>query len=167
MRRLLAGCTLALALAGCGPAEQQSTGPLEITRSTACALDGMLLGDYPGPAAQIHYERDAPEFFCDTVEVFAIYLRPEQVRTVTALYVQDMGKTPWENPQGNWIDAKRAYYVHGSTKAGAMGPTLASFSRRDDAETFVSQFGGTVLRFDEVTPELVALDGGALHDQRM
>ncbi|MDP2325062.1 MAG: nitrous oxide reductase accessory protein NosL [Gammaproteobacteria bacterium] len=167
MRKLLAGCILTLALSGCGPAEQQSTGPLEITRSTACALDGMLLGDYPGPAAQIHYERGSPEFFCDTMELFSIYLRPEQVRTVTALYVQDMGKTGWENPQGNWIDAKLAYYVHGSTKHGAMGPTLAPFSRQEDAENFVRQFGGTVLRFDRVTPDLVALDGGALHDQRM
>lgn len=139
----------------------------EIDRATSCSLDGMILMDYPGPKAQIHYDKGEPDFFCDTMEMFSIYLRPEQKKRVRALFTQDMGKTPWEQPKGNWIDAKSAYYVLDSKKLGAMGPTLAAFSRIEDAQAFVKQFGGKVLRFDEVTLNMVTLDGGAQHDERM
>lgn len=51
----------------------------------------MLLLDYPGSKAQIHYDQGLPEFFCDTVEMFAIYLEPEQKKRVVAIYTQDYG----------------------------------------------------------------------------
>ncbi len=154
-------------LAACGGAEQTSLAPLEITRDTVCSLDGMILADYPGPKAQIHYDQGPPDFFCDTMELFSIYLRPEQQKRVRALYVQDMGKADWNNPQDHWIDARNAFFVHGASKRGSMGPTLASFAREEDAKAFAAQYGGKVLRFTEVTPDMVSLDGGALHDQRM
>ena len=41
-----------------------STEPAEITASTSCELDGMLLTDYPGPKGQIHYAgEDRPCLF--------------------------------------------------------------------------------------------------------
>lgn len=160
--------TAAMSAVGCGEAERGGVAqPVEITRNTVCSLDGMVLADYPGPKAQMHYAQGQPDFFCDTMEMFSLYLRPEQQKKVTALYVQDMGKTDWDNPRGNWIDARSAVYVHGSKRRGSMGPTLASFSREEDAKAFVEKHGGKVLRFAEVKPEMVILDGGALHDQRM
>jgi len=141
---------------------------LETDPGTSCALDGMLLADYPGPKAQIHYRDVAePDWFCDTIEMFSIYLNPEQVRAVSALYVQDMGKADWDKPVGHWIDAKRAIYVFGSKRLGSMGSTAAAFSAEADAKAFAEQYGGILLRFDEVTPDRVTLDGGALHDQSM
>jgi len=41
----------------------------------------------------------------------------------------------------------------GSEKTGAMGPTLASFAKKDDAAAFAGEFGGNVLAFQEVTME--------------
>ncbi len=154
-----------LTLAGCG--EEVKPDPQEITTGTYCALDGMLLLDYPGPKAQIHYDQGPPDFFCDTMEMFAIYLEPEQRKRVVAIYTQDMGKADWTKPQGYWIDARTGFYVTGSRRAGSMGPTLASFAREEDAQAFVKRYGGQALRFDQVTPETVVLDGGVLHDERM
>lgn len=154
-----------LTLAGCSG--EVKPNPQEITANTFCALDGMLLLDYPGPKAQIHYDQGPPEFFCDTVEMFAIYTRPEQQKRILAVYVQDMGKADWTKPQGHWIDAKTAFYVAYSRRMGSMGPTLASFAREEDARAFVKQYGGEVFRFDQVTPEMTTLDGGVLHDERM
>ena len=111
----------------------------------------MLLLDYPGPKAQIHYDQGAPEFFCDTVEMFAIYPRPEQQKRILAVYVQDMGKADWTKPQGHWIDAKMAFYVEGSKLHGSMGPTLGAFAAEKDAQSFAQKEGGRVLRFDQVT----------------
>lgn len=163
---LVLAMLLPLFFFGCSQ-EDKAIKAAEIDRSTSCSLDGMILMDYPGPKAQIHYDKDEADFFCDTMEMFSIYLRPEQKKRVKALFTQDMGKTPWEQPTGNWIDAKSAYYVIDSKKLGAMGPTLAAFSSMEDAQAFVTRFGGKILRFDEVTVNMVSLDGGAQHDERM
>ena len=153
-------------LAACTPDEPPAA-PHEITAGTTCALDGMLLNDYPGPKAQIHYGEGNVEFFCDTVEMFNMLLRPESARRVRAVYTQDMGKADWKTPRGHWIDARQAFYVHGSRVKGSMGPTLASFANRADAEAFAQKNGGRVLRFDEVQLDVVDLHGGAAHDERM
>jgi len=152
-------------LAACGQTAQAPAKPVEITRETYCSLDGMALADYPGPKAQIHYEQGKPDFFCDTVEMFSIYLRPEQQRRVRAIFVQDMAGTDWNNPRGHWIDAKTAFYVMGSRMRGSMGPTLASFSREQDAKSFAGKYGGKVLRFGEVKLDMVTLDGGVIRDE--
>jgi copper chaperone NosL len=142
--------------------------PREITGGTACSLDGMLLGDYPGPKAQIHYaDADRPDYFCDMIELFRTYLKPERVRTVRALYVQDMGTAEWDRPRGNWTDARAAHFVVGSRRTGSMGRTIASFAQKADADRFAVEFGGRVVRFDDVKPEDAVLDGGALHDSTM
>lgn len=155
-----------LALAACDR-QQPPAAPQELAPGTACVLDGMLLLDYPGPKAQIQYADGKTDFFCDTVEMFAMVLRPEQKRKILAVYTQDMGKEDWRQPRASWIDARGAYYVAGSKVRGSMGPTFASFARREDAEAFMKKHGGRVVRFEDVTPEMADLRGGAAHDERM
>jgi copper chaperone NosL len=167
---LIAACAAPLApLVGCGQADSATAvAPVEIDPATTCDLDGMLLADYPGPKAQIHYaDAKAPVFFCDTVEMFAMLLRPEQVRAVRAAFVQDMGRADWSQPRGHWFDARAGFYVAGSRRHGSMGPTIASFAGEADAKKFVAGYGGTLLRYAEVKPEMADLGGGALHDTRM
>ena len=172
-RRALLGLlalTALAPLAACGerPSGAASVAPVEITRSTSCELDGMLLMDYPGPKGQIHFAgADQPAFYCDTMEVLNTLLLPEQVRKVDAVYVQDMGKTDWDNPQGAWIDARSALYVRGSKRKGSMGPTFASFGSEADARQFIAQHGGELLRMPDIKPEMVDLRGGANLDSRM
>ena len=128
----LAALAASALLAGCGDkaANQASLTPVEIDRSTSCELDGMLLSDYGGPKAQIHYAgQEKPAFFCDTVELFNTLLAGEQVRAIRAVYVQDMGQANWDEPKGHWIDAKSGIYVLGSKRHGSMGPTIASFAQ--------------------------------------
>ena len=81
--------------------------------------------------------------------------------------MQDLDKTTWEAPKGAWIDGKAAFYVVGSKKRGAMGPTIPSFGTREGAQKFTEGNGGKVYPFAEITSEMARLDGGALHDQRM
>ncbi|MGE5471640.1 MAG: nitrous oxide reductase accessory protein NosL [Bacteroidota bacterium] len=166
VRRLAVALASAFVLTACQPTAKTVT-PLEIAGDTACSLDGMLLGDYPGPKAQIHYDQGQPEFFCDTLEMFSLILRPEQQKRINAVYVQDMAKADWNSPKGHWIDARTAFYVKGSKLHGGMGPTMASFALEQEARDFAGRNGGTVLPFAAVTPDMVTLDGGILHDQRM
>ena len=158
-------------LTGCSQADNssaQSLKPVEIDGATSCELDGMLLADYPGPKAQIHYAgQEKPSFFCDTVELFSTLLAGEQVRAVQAVYVQDMGKADWNQPQGHWIDAKTAFYVLGSKRRGSMGPTAATFADEAAAQAHLAHHGGKLLRFAQITPDMTDLSGGALHDSKM
>ncbi|MHB1216067.1 MAG: nitrous oxide reductase accessory protein NosL [Thiobacillus sp.] len=169
MKRVHRTLILAMALTALTACEQSATPttvvPLEIKQGTSCSLDGMLLADYPGPKAQIHYAgQTEPDFFCDTVEMFHMVLNPEQVRAVRGIFVQDIGKADWDAPRDHWIDAKTAFYVYGSTRDGSMGPTIASFALEADAAKFAAEYGGKVYRFADITPDMVVLDGGVLHD---
>jgi copper chaperone NosL len=161
--------SLATWLAGCDQSDAAvALKPAEIDPATTCDLDGMLLADYPGPKGQILYAgASAPVFCCDTVELFSLLLKPEQVRAVRTAFVQDMAKADWDQPRGHWIDAKAAVYVLGSKRQGSMGPTFASFADVSTASEFARQHGGKVLRFAEITPEMADLSGGAQHDTRM
>jgi copper chaperone NosL len=158
--------TLLFGLAACQQQEKVVT-PVEPTRETASAIDGMLLADYPGPKGQIHYSDGQVLFFSDTVEMTATALKPESQKKITAIFTQDMAKTDWAKPQGHWIDARTAYFVVGSRMTGSMGPTLATFANKADADRFAGQNGGKVMQFNELKPDMVQLDGVVVHDANM
>ncbi|MDR2853623.1 MAG: nitrous oxide reductase accessory protein NosL [Burkholderiaceae bacterium] len=164
----LALVAVAAALSACDNKAGRAVAPHQIDAHSACDLDGMLLADYPGPKAQIFYVGDPePHWFCDTVEMFSMLLKPEQVKPVQAVFVQDMGKADWDSPRGNWFDARKGFYVLGSKRNGSMGPTIASFAQVSDANAFAAREGGKVLRYNQVKPDMVDLTGGALHDRKM
>ena len=170
LRRTLPLLLAAAILGACGDkaATTAAVAPVEIERGTACSLDGMLLADYPGPKGQIHYaDKEAPDFFCDTMELLSTLLVGEQVRPVRIAYVQNMAKADWNQPQGYWIDAKTAFYVMGGKRNGSMGPTIATFAEEVDAQNFTKEYGGKVMRFAEIKPDMVDLRGGASHDMHM
>ena len=164
--KMASSLMLCILLAACNQATPKVVA-LEPTSETTCELDGMILKDYPGPKAQIHYAQGKPEFFCDLMELFSMLLVPEQKRLVTGVFVQDMGKTTWEHPDGNWIDAKSAIYVAGSKKTGSMGPTFGSFSSMQDAEAFAKKEGGKIVRFEQMTPDMLNKSDDAAHDTTM
>jgi copper chaperone NosL len=154
----------ALLLAACS---QGALSPvaLEPGGDTACALDGMVLQDFPGPKAQVHYTEGKPDYYCDLMELFAVLLAPEHKRKIAGVFVQDIGKTDWAKPSGNWISAKDALFVVGSKKQGSMGPTFGAFSNAQDAAAFAQKEGGKVVPFDQVTAAMLDT-GGAAGDAR-
>lgn len=137
----------------------------EPTADTACALDGMVLKDFPGSKAQVHYTEGKADYYCDLMELFAVLLAPEHKRKIAGVFVQDVGKTDWAKPSGHWIAAKDALFVVGSKKQGSMGPTFGAFSSAQDAEAFVRKEGGKVVPFDQVTAAMLDT-GGAAGDAR-
>jgi copper chaperone NosL len=160
MSRLLAALAAASLLAACG--EQALTGAAqEPGPETACALDGMVLRDFPGPKAQIRYADGKADYYCDLMELFTLLLKPEQRRRVAGVFVQDMGKTAWDKPSGAWMAASAALYVVGSRKQGSMGPTFASFSDPGQAAAFAKAEGGKVLPYSQITAAMLDTGHGA------
>ena len=128
--------------------------------SDECHLCGMLIANFSGPKAELFRkgvtkaDGEMVKKFCSTRDMFSFYLDPENKRNVTTILVHDMSKAPWDTPKDEFfIDARQAWFVVGSSKTGAMGKTLASFSAQTDADAFAREFGGKVIDFNAVSYE--------------
>jgi copper chaperone NosL len=156
---------LVLVLGGCGEGDRYSVtqGPQPIQRGDECHLCGMIITDFPGPKGEVVTRRAQTLKFCSTRDLFAYLLQPEAAAVVKEVYVHDMAGTDWDDPADSaWVDARSAWYVAGHPLQGAMGPTLAAFARRVDAEAFARRHGGRVLSFGEITLDVISdLDYGS------
>jgi copper chaperone NosL len=120
-----------------------------------CHLCGMLITRFDGPKGEVFRKETGEQVFkfCSTRDMFSYYLDPENKRNVAQMMVHDMSKMPWGSEgidDKYFIDAKTAWYVIGSEKTGAMGDTLASFSKQNDAQAFATEFGGKVISFADI-----------------
>lgn len=122
-----------------------------------CHLCGMAITQFPGPKGQAfskHHQQI--KNFCSTNDLFAYILQPENKHNIAQAFVHDMSGKHWDKPEdSNMIDARNAWYVKGHKLRGAMGPILASFSSKEQAEFFIKLNGGEVLSFDQITPEIL------------
>lgn len=151
--RIFFFCTILIVFSACHEGNQASkaASPAAISGENECALDGMIVANYPGPKAQIQYRQEGKrDFFCETKELFHVYIEPGMEARVIAIYVQDTAAIDWEKPVNNWIKAKGALYVVGANIDGSMGPTYAPFKSREDAAPFVRKYGGEIKTFNEV-----------------
>lgn len=148
-----------IGMVGCGKqeAETERLPPVAIEKGDECHVCGMIISRFPGPKGEV-YMRNArtPLKFCSTRDMFSYLLQPEVQAASTQVYVHDMGVTEWEHPADSaFVDAKEAWYAVGHPMKGAMGATLASFKSREDAERFIEQHGGELLRYEAITLEVL------------
>lgn len=167
-RLLCAGLgILALApLAACGDEAGTAPPPFrELTREAIGYYCNMIVLDHPGPKAQIFLaSKNDPLWFTSVRDAIAFTLSPEEPKDIAAIYVTDMsGAGSWDSPQpGGWIEARGAWFVIGSRRAGGMGTAEAvPFSERAGADRFAREYGGDVVTFDQV-PRSYVLPGAAL-----
>ncbi|MBR9728788.1 nitrous oxide reductase accessory protein NosL [Shewanella intestini] len=122
-----------------------------------CHMCGMIIKNHPGPKGQTHLKGTTQnQSFCSTRDMFIFALQSENKRQITDMFVHDMSKTGWDHPADSaLIDAKTAWYVYGSNKKAAMGPAVASFGNEASAQAFAQEYGGKVLRFEQITTELL------------
>jgi copper chaperone NosL len=155
LKILSLGLFLAFAVGCSEPTEQQVMvqQAVKIEQADSCHLCGMTISNFPGPKGESYTaNQDNINKFCSTRDLFGFILQPENKRQVKEVFVHDMSKTPWGQPNDeHFIDAKQAWFVIGSTKTGAMGQTLGSFSGKSDAEVFMQEFGGQLYQFDDIT----------------
>ncbi|MBV7483247.1 nitrous oxide reductase accessory protein NosL [Bordetella sp. BOR01] len=155
--RRLAGAMLLATLAACGGDERHAAAPPAPQIVTAEAVGhycGMALNEHTGPKGQIFLTgRDTPVWFSTIKQVFAYTVLPEEPKTISAIYVNDMaGAERGQQPDpAAWIDARRAYYVIESRYIGGMGAEDAMpFAQLAQAEAFAQIHGGRIAAFNEV-----------------
>ncbi len=163
--RILAAAALALMIAiillgGCDKSEQTATPlpPVSIEQGDECHVCGMIISNFPGPKGEAYqHGAKVPLKFCSTRDLFTYLLQPENLVSVTQIYVHDMGEASWEHPADDaFVEGRSAWFVADHSRKGAMGPTLASFSKVEDARAFADEYGGRLLRFDEITLDILA-----------
>jgi copper chaperone NosL len=161
MRPALIGAILGtMALTGCTEeATQAPPPPYELTSESIGHYCGMNLAEHKGPKGQIILASQAePIWFSSARDAFSFTMLPDEPKDIRAVYVSDMGRaSSWDDPGAtNWIDAHKAFFVIGSTKQGGMGaPETVPFSDRTAAEKFAAEYGGRIVRFNEVPRDYV------------
>lgn len=155
MKRYIFLVLLLLLQAACFRQEGAKPASVEPTRDHACAVCGMIVVDFPGAKAQIHFRKGKYSMFCSTLDMFLFYLQPDRPADIVALYVNDMGKADREHPKGHWTDAAKAFYVQGGDVMGPMGEALVPFGERKDAEQYREKHGGRIIAFSDVTMDML------------
>jgi copper chaperone NosL len=64
----------------------------------------------------------------------------------------DAGRRAWVRGyrSGQWHDARAAYFAHGPKLQTPMGSGLAAAATKAEADALAAEWGGKVLRFDEL-----------------
>lgn len=161
--RALPALLLGLLLTACGEAEQQAQAlaPTAFHPGDECHVCGMLIVDFPGPKGQA-VESGGVKKFCSTAEMIGWWLQPENRHLQARLYVHDMGRSVWDQPDDeHLVEASSAYYVAGTRLKGAMGVVLASFADEQAAHELAAREGGRVLRFEEIDLDVLQPGLGA------
>lgn len=158
--RRLAAPAAAVLLVACGNRAAVNRPPVVIRSGDVCVVCGMYIQGMPGPRGEAYVEGDRGVMkFGSTRDFFAYVTRPDISARLESAYVQDSALIDWRHPSDaakTFLDARKAYYVAWQPLPGGMGPTFASFARRADAEAFIRAYGGAILRFRQITPDLVS-----------
>lgn len=128
---------------------------IEAGAKDVCAVCGMFVARHPEWLAQVTYGDGSEAFFDGPKDLFKYLLAPERYAPAKA----GVGKTAvlvTSYYEGAAIPARQAFYVVGSDVTGPMGAELVPHRSLEDAEEFVrDHHGERIVRFDDVTPELL------------
>ncbi|MFD1686400.1 nitrous oxide reductase accessory protein NosL [Halobellus litoreus] len=181
---LLAGTGMLVgSLSGClggngggGDGSDDAPAAITIPEDATCDVCGMTIRQHPGPSAEIFYADQEPEGhenparFDSTWEAYQYeFERDEEGWEDVAFYVTDYSAVDYETfEDGGDTLITRHYeassfapvtdvtFVVDSDVKGTMGRDLIGFGDEADAESFQSEFGGSLTGHDGVTPEVVA-----------
>ncbi len=133
--------------------------PATLTAQAIGHFCGMALTEHPGPKGQILLRgTDKPVWFSSARDTIAFTMLAEEAKTLRAIYVSDMGRAEtWEQPGAtNWVEARQAHFVIGSSRRGGMGAAEAvPFAEREAADRFATEHGGRVVGFKQIPAEWV------------
>lgn len=164
-----AGC-----LSGIDLGDSSTPEPVDLSGGKFDDHHGMEIGPHGGANGQIFYEEYTPPdreegpFWFHTLasSLFPFYFEhADRGREETVVYVTDFSaveytvevrdgapRMPSPTAPETFADATGQTFVVESDVMGGMGPDLHPFSDSDDADAFVSEYGGRTIGYEEITP---------------
>ncbi len=161
MRNSVFGLLILIALALPWPASTAGIDVPDPQLRDTCPVCGMLVARYPAWIATVLYEDGHADHFDGAKDLFKyLFDRPRYAPDRVTDDISAIGVTEYYGLTR--INAREAWYVIGSDVLGPMGHELVPLETEADAREFKDDHQGVrILRFQEVTPELLEkLDAG-------
>lgn len=126
----------------------------ELDRQVRCPVCGMFVANYPEWVSQLHLDGDEAHHFDGMKDLLAYYFDPAKFDGRTDAEVKAIWARDYYTLE--WIEARQAYFVVGSSVHGPMGHEFIPLASREAAEAFKKDHQGEeILTFDEITVERV------------
>ena len=161
----LAGVAILLVLCASPRADLAADGvPVPLPRPgprDLCPVCGMIVSKYPNWTATVVWKDGHADHFDGAKDMFKfLQALPKYAPGHKRDDIRFLAVTDFYNLEK--IEAGKAFYVIGSDVMGPMGPELLPLATRADAEDFLKDHKGKlILRYGEVTPEIVTeVDSG-------
>ncbi|MGO9013916.1 MAG: nitrous oxide reductase accessory protein NosL [Dissulfurispiraceae bacterium] len=150
-RRMLAIICLVVLVSSPAAAERK---PVTPAKNDKCPVCGMFVARYPDIIAEIIFKDGTYAVFDGCKDMFRYYLNMKEynpsksINDIDSIYVHEYYDL-------KIIDGRKAYYVVGSNVTGPMGRELVPFRSEEDASAFQYDHKGKILRFGDVTEEVM------------
>jgi len=110
------------------------------------------ISKYPKFNAKIVLKDNKEVMFCCPKSMFSFYFRPFEYIEYNIKEESDFKKLLVKDYlSGDWIDAKKAYYVFGSRVNGPKGDDLIPLKSKDHINIFMLKYGGSkILMFPDI-----------------
>ena len=137
---------------------------IEVTKKERCLIRQIEVYKNPAWIAKATTRQKKSVYFSSPKSMFEYYFNPIKWTNLGAISSDDITSvmvTDFKTLKA--IDAKKAYYVYGSTRISPAGDDLVPFGRLEDAENFSKMYRGKrILRFNEIKNSLIRLINGQI-----
>lgn len=155
MKHAIMAALAAFAVAGAAQAAGD-LGTKPITDKDQCHACDMWITKYPGPKGEIVMKNGNVYKFCASKCMLCTLQRLGENDQIAGIYVHDVSKTDWEKPSDDaFIDAKKAWFVGGSSRKATMGKSFAPLPTKKLAVEFQKKYGGEIYTYDQLTKEIL------------
>jgi nitrous oxide reductase accessory protein NosL len=137
--------------------EEKESFEIEVPHNHKCPVCGMYVYKYPHWVAKLEFKNSEPSYFDGVKDMMKYIFSPkEYIGNRSFDEVQNDIKNIFVSDYYSLkkIDAKKAYYVIGSTVYGPMGNELIPFELLEDAKVFAQDYSGKkILKYSEISKE--------------
>ena len=132
---------------------------MNFTKDTSCEIRKIKLYQNPIWASKIEFKNGKNAFFCSPKSMFEFYFNEEKWK----IYIDNKAFLVTDYKTSKIIDAKKAFFVYGSSKISPAGDDLVAFESKEDASNYSQNNNGKrIFSFSEVKNSLIRLLNGRI-----
>lgn len=132
---------------------------INFDKDTLCEVRQMKVYQHPNWIGKIELADGKNIFFSSPKSLFEFYFQPGRWAYLNIKKEEDFKLilvTDYKTLKA--IDAKKAFFVYGSSETSPAGDDLVPFEHEDQAKAYMQKNGGArVLKFQEIKPSLINL----------